>query len=158
MTSETICVIPEEKSETKRIFWRDLSIAKKMREPWAKDTSQIICKYLTKVHNVQVPLDFAQQINDAHIRFHASEKNISFPLELVDVIISACDMWKKYLDNSEGVFDQLVCMEILSMACIKTSVIAGRNFAEKQCLPLKEKPPFLFTTIVTENGVLKVYS
>ena len=158
MINETVCAIPEEISETKRIFRRDLSIAKKMREPWTKDTSQIICKYLTTVHNVQVPLDFAQQITDAHIRFHASEKTILFPLELVDVIISACDMWKEYLDNSEGIFDQLVCMEILSMARIKTSVIASRNFSEKQCLPLKERPPFLFTTIVTEDGALKVYS
>lgn len=158
MINATSHIMSEDKSESKRIFQRNLSKALFLHEDWAKDTPLVICKYLTEVHNVQVPQDFIQQITDAHNRFHASEKKISFSLNLVDVIYSACAMWREYLENPEEVFDQLVCQEILSMVCIKTSVLAGRNFAEKQGLPLKKQPPFLFTTIVTEHGALRVYS
>lgn len=156
MINETTTI--DAKTEAKRIFQRNLSKAIWLHEAWAKNTPQVICKYLTEVHNIRSPQDFAEQITDAHNRFHAGEKTISFPLKVIDAIYSACDMWREYLESSEEIFDQLVCQEILSMVRIQTSVIAGRNFAEKQCLPLKKQPPFLFTTIVTGSGALKVYS
>ena len=150
--------ITDPKAISKHNFQRNLNLAKKNGETWPKDTSQVICRYLTDVHQVHIPQDFAQQIIDAHNRFHAAEKKFSFSFKLIDAIYSACEMWKEYLANSDETFSELVCQELLSMIRIQTSVIAGRNFAERQCLPLKKQPPFLFTTIVTEFGALKVYS
>ena len=157
MINEQANTKTDAKSIAKRKFQWDLAMAKRMGASWAKDTPRVICKYLSEIHHVSIPKDFAEQIIDAHNRFHASEKNISFSFKLVDAVYSACELWKEYLASSE-VFDQLVCQEILSMVRIQTSVIAGRNFTERQCLPLKKQPPFLFTTIVTEFGALKVYS
>lgn len=158
MNFETVNTTTDEKSEAKRIFKRNLNKAFWLKEDWARDTSQVICRYLNEVHKVRVSPGFAEQIVNAHCQFHSSDRNLSLPLKLVDAIYFACDMWREYLDSSEGIFDQLVCQEILSMVRIQTSVIAGRNFAEKKGLPLKMQPPFLFTTIVTETGTLKVYS
>lgn len=158
MYTEATSHLSEEKSNARKLFLWQMDKAKKAKEGWVKDTPLVICKYLREVHNIRVPDDFAEQITSAHNQFYLAEKNIQFPFRTVDAIFSSCDMWRKYIDDSEGIFDQLVCQEILSMARIRASVIAGRNFSEKQCLPLKEQPPYLFTTIVTESGALKVYS
>ena len=148
----------ESKMLAKRRFLQRLSMAKKAKEEWSKDNAQVICEYLIDVHQVQVPEDFADQIMSAHKQFYTGERDIHLSFKLVDVIYVACTMWKDYIYDSKEVFDQLVCEEVLSMERIRTSVIAGRNFAEKQSMPLRERPPYLFTTIVTEHGALKVYS
>ena len=150
--------LSEEKNFLKRDFIRRLNQAKNRRENWTTDTALVICEYLKAVHNILLPEDFAEQIVSAHNEFHLIQKHIPFPFQTVDAIVSSCNLWRPYIADSKEIFDKLVCLEILSMARIHASVIAGRNFTQQHSLPLKENPPFLFTTIVTEHGTLKVYS
>jgi len=138
------------------------SQGKNFEKQWFHDNAQVISRYIEEVHFINTPEDFPAALKREFYKNYASDKNSSISFVTLDSIVRSCEKWLPYLEDRKS-FELLVCLEVLSMAKIHSSVISARNIYQKQVaegVRIKEgvSIPSRFTTIVTFHGNLEVYS
>lgn len=135
---------------------------KTSQKEWFNNYGIITTRYLKEVYSINTIKGLAHQLNLANSKHDSVEKSINLYFRTIDCIVESCEKWRKYLADQES-FDLLVCLEVISMAKIHTSVIAARNFHERQGargVHIKNDVsiPYLFTTVVSYHGTLQVFS
>ncbi|MBQ2835618.1 MAG: hypothetical protein IJE68_02135 [Clostridia bacterium] len=133
-----------------------------LKKDWFKDYGIVTTRYLQEVYLINTPTDFPKRLNMANSRHESVVKSLKLSFNTLDGIVKSCEKWKDYLADQQS-FELLVCLEVMSMTKIHASVIAARNFHEKQGamgVRLKDDVyiPYLFTTIVSHFGEVMVYS
>ena len=112
-----------------------------------------LIEYLEITHGIRLPDGYAVSLSQANANTRRTAFSISS--EAIDGIITACDMWKEFIDIVD--YDKLVCKEVLAMVQIHSSVISARTFQQDYGILFKKEPSKSFVTIVNNSGNIKVY-
>ena len=108
-----------------------------------------IVEYLQKIHGINAPEYFAEQLYITHIESYTSLLRI--PTRTLDSIIYVCELFEEYVVN----YDLFVCQQIISLLRIHTCVISEQTLKKDQ-IKLKCKLPFSIRAIVHKNGGITV--